>query len=57
MALKDTRNIRMLYSHQVSALRALAKGKNVIVSTSTASGKSVIYQVCIVYHITRLLQQ
>jgi len=44
-ALKDTRNIQMLYLHQVSAVHALSRGKNVIVSTGTASGKSVVYQV------------
>ncbi|KAK0448318.1 P-loop containing nucleoside triphosphate hydrolase protein [Desarmillaria tabescens] len=45
LALKDSRNITSLYSHQVTAINAIGHGKNVIVSTSTASGKSVIYQV------------
>lgn len=45
VALKDSRNISSLYSHQVTAINAIGHGKNVIVSTSTASGKSVIYQV------------
>lgn len=44
-ALRDSRKISSLYSHQVAAITALDEGKNVIVSTSTASGKSVIYQV------------
>lgn len=44
-ALNTARNIRDLYVHQASAINALAQGKHVIVSTSTASGKSVIYQV------------
>lgn len=44
-ALKDSRKITALYTHQVAAISALSRGKNVIVSTSTASGKSVIYQV------------
>ena len=44
-ALRDARKICSLYTHQVAAINALARGKNVIVSTSTASGKSVIYQV------------
>ncbi|KAK0502854.1 P-loop containing nucleoside triphosphate hydrolase protein [Armillaria luteobubalina] len=43
-ALRDSRNITSLYSHQVTAINAIGQGKNVIVSTSTASGKSVIYQ-------------
>ena len=45
-ALQATRNISSLYIHQTLAIDALREGKNVIVSTSTASGKSVIYQVC-----------
>ncbi|KAJ3835906.1 DEAD/H helicase [Lentinula raphanica] len=44
-ALQSSRNITSLYSHQANAISALASGKDVIVSTSTASGKSVIYQV------------
>jgi DEAD/DEAH box helicase domain-containing protein len=43
--LRRSRNIKNLYTHQVAAINAIAQGKNVIVSTSTASGKSVIYQV------------
>ncbi|KAF7972104.1 hypothetical protein HWV62_18928 [Athelia sp. TMB] len=43
-ALRDSRKISSLYAHQAAAITALAQGKNVIVSTSTASGKSVIYQ-------------
>jgi DEAD/DEAH box helicase domain-containing protein len=45
MALRDARRITTLYTHQANAIAALSRGKNVIVSTSTASGKSVIYQV------------
>ncbi|KAI0703572.1 P-loop containing nucleoside triphosphate hydrolase protein [Cytidiella melzeri] len=44
-ALASSRQITSFYSHQVEAIAALDKGKSVIVSTSTASGKSVIYQV------------
>ncbi|KAF4578591.1 hypothetical protein EYR36_000398 [Pleurotus pulmonarius] len=44
-SLAAARNITSLYTHQATAINALAKGENVIVSTSTASGKSVIYQV------------
>ncbi|KAI0030364.1 DEAD/H helicase [Vararia minispora EC-137] len=43
-SLLDARNIGTLYSHQAAAITALSKGRDVIVSTSTASGKSVIYQ-------------
>ena len=44
-ALRDSRKITALYVHQVSAINSLARCRHVIVSTSTASGKSVIYQV------------
>ncbi|KAJ7756837.1 P-loop containing nucleoside triphosphate hydrolase protein [Mycena maculata] len=44
-ALQNSRNISSLYTHQAAAINAINLGKNVIVSTSTASGKSVIYQV------------
>lgn len=44
-ALQDARKISSLYVHQVASINAVMQGKNVIVSTSTASGKSVIYQV------------
>ncbi|TFK54805.1 P-loop containing nucleoside triphosphate hydrolase protein [Heliocybe sulcata] len=50
-ALKASRGITDLYTHQVSAIGALAKGRDVIVSTSTASGKSVIYQVPILRYL------
>lgn len=44
-ALQSSRKISSLYAHQAASINALMQGKNVIVSTSTASGKSVIYQV------------
>ncbi|KIL69576.1 hypothetical protein M378DRAFT_184005 [Amanita muscaria Koide BX008] len=44
-ALKESRGIQTLYSHQVTAIQAIRQGKHVVVSTSTASGKSIIYQV------------
>ncbi|GAA5908045.1 hypothetical protein JCM5296_004364 [Sporobolomyces johnsonii] len=37
-----------LYSHQAQALNALSRGSNVIISTSTSSGKSLIYQLPVV---------
>lgn len=43
-ALYNTRSIQSLYSHQAEAINALHEGQNVIVSTSTSSGKSLIYQ-------------
>ncbi|KAI5124321.1 hypothetical protein M0805_008928 [Coniferiporia weirii] len=44
-ALQTSRKITAFYTHQAAAIDAVREGKNVIVSTSTASGKSVIYQV------------
>ena len=39
----ETMGISRLYSHQAEAINHLAGGHNVIVSTSTASGKSLCY--------------
>jgi DEAD/DEAH box helicase domain-containing protein len=44
-ALWATRQIEEFYLHQADALNALEEGHNVIVSTSTSSGKSLIYQI------------
>lgn len=44
-ALYNTKNITQLYSHQAEAINNLHEGFNVIVSTSTSSGKSLIYQI------------
>ncbi|KAL8832998.1 MAG: hypothetical protein Q9170_004577, partial [Blastenia crenularia] len=44
-ALYNTRGITQLYSHQAEAINNLHDGYNVIVATSTSSGKSLIYQV------------
>jgi len=44
-ALYNTRGITQLYSHQAEAINDLYEGSNVIVSTSTSSGKSLIYQI------------
>lgn len=42
--LDQTKGIKKLYSHQAEAIKHLSQGKNVVISTSTASGKSLIYQ-------------
>lgn len=44
-ALWETKKITQLYKHQAEAINHLANGKSVIVSTSTSSGKSLIYQI------------
>jgi len=48
-ALYNTRNIQLLYSHQAEAINSLHSGNNVIVSTSTSSGKSLIYQLPVLH--------
>jgi DEAD/DEAH box helicase domain-containing protein len=40
-------NISRLYSHQAEALQAISAGRNPLVVTPTASGKSLIYQIAI----------
>jgi DEAD/DEAH box helicase domain-containing protein len=45
-AMERVRLIKGLYCHQASAINSIMTGRDVVVSTSTASGKSVIYQVC-----------
>ena len=44
-ALYNSRGITQLYSHQAEAINNLHDGSNVIISTSTSSGKSLIYQI------------
>lgn len=44
-ALYNTRGIVQLYAHQAEAINNLYDGNNVIVATSTSSGKSLIYQI------------
>jgi DEAD/DEAH box helicase domain-containing protein len=45
--------IEALYQHQVSATDAVRRGENVIVSTPTASGKSLIYNLPVFEQIMR----
>ncbi|KAF2637476.1 P-loop containing nucleoside triphosphate hydrolase protein [Massarina eburnea CBS 473.64] len=50
-ALYNTRNIERLYAHQAEAINNLYDGHNVIVSTSTSSGKSLIYQIPVLHQL------
>ncbi|KAI9824091.1 MAG: hypothetical protein M1832_002160 [Thelocarpon impressellum] len=52
-ALYNTKNITQLYTHQVEAINNLYNGHHVIVSTSTSSGKSLIYQVPVLHELER----
>jgi DEAD/DEAH box helicase domain-containing protein len=50
-ALFNTKNITQLYAHQAEAINNLYQGHNVIVSTSTSSGKSLIYQLPVLHQL------
>ncbi len=39
--------IEKLYSHQVEAIGLIKKGENVLIPTPTASGKTLIYNICV----------
>jgi len=50
-AIYTARNITRLYSHQAEAINNLHDGHHVIVSTSTSSGKSLIYQIPVLHEL------
>ena len=52
-ALYNTKGITKLYSHQAEAINNLYEGFNIIISTSTNSGKSLIYQVPMLHELER----
>lgn len=52
-ALYNTKGITQMYAHQTEAINHLYDGHNVIVSTSTSSGKSLIYQVPMLHELER----
>ncbi|OJJ46710.1 hypothetical protein ASPZODRAFT_65980, partial [Penicilliopsis zonata CBS 506.65] len=52
-ALFNTKGITQLYSHQAEAINKLYEGHNVIVSTSTSSGKSLIYQIPMLHELEK----
>ena len=52
-ALYNTKAITQLYSHQAEAINHLYDGHNVVVSTSTSSGKSLIYQIPMIHELER----
>lgn len=52
-ALYNTKGITQFYSHQADAINNLYEGHNVIVSTSTSSGKSLIYQVPMLHELEK----
>ncbi|KAI9662984.1 MAG: hypothetical protein M1821_008031 [Bathelium mastoideum] len=52
-ALYNSRGITQLYEHQTEAINNLYDGHNVIVSTSTSSGKSLIYQLPVLHELEK----
>lgn len=48
-ALYNAKGIAQFFIHQAEALNSLHRGQNVVVSTSTSSGKSLIYQLPVLY--------
>jgi DEAD/DEAH box helicase domain-containing protein len=48
-ALYNTRGITQFYAHQAEAINNLHAGHHVVVSTSTSSGKSLIYQLPVLH--------
>lgn len=52
-ALYNAKGITGFYAHQAEALNYLHEGQNVVVATSTSSGKSLIYQLPILYALER----
>ncbi|KAG7288033.1 hypothetical protein NEMBOFW57_007553 [Staphylotrichum longicolle] len=48
-ALFNAKGITRFYSHQADAINALHEGYNVVVATSTSSGKSLIYQLPVIH--------
>ncbi|KND90390.1 putative ATP-dependent helicase HRQ1 [Tolypocladium ophioglossoides CBS 100239] len=52
-ALYNAKGITQFYAHQAEALNGLHEGQNVVVATSTSSGKSLIYQLPVLYALER----
>ncbi|KAI1499353.1 hypothetical protein F5X99DRAFT_286507 [Biscogniauxia marginata] len=48
-ALYNAKGITQFYAHQAEAINSLHAGENVVVSTSTSSGKSLIYQLPVLH--------
>lgn len=52
-ALYNAKGITEFYAHQAEAINGLHDGDNVVVATSTSSGKSLIYQLPVVYSLEK----
>ena len=49
----DEKGIRQLYTHQAACFRALVDGRNVVVVTPTASGKTLCYNLPILHRLAQ----
>jgi DEAD/DEAH box helicase domain-containing protein len=52
-ALYNAKRITKFYTHQAEALNRLYEGQNIVISTSTSSGKSLIYQLPVLHALER----
>ncbi|KAL6881536.1 P-loop containing nucleoside triphosphate hydrolase protein [Trichoderma novae-zelandiae] len=52
-ALYNAKQITQFYTHQAEALNRLHEGQNIVISTSTSSGKSLIYQLPVLHALER----
>jgi len=52
-ALYNSRGITQLYAHQAETINNIYDGHHVIVSTSTSSGKSLIYQIPVLHELEK----
>ncbi|KAI1176939.1 hypothetical protein F4777DRAFT_544025 [Nemania sp. FL0916] len=50
-ALYNAKGITQFYAHQAEAINSLQAGRHVVVSTSTSSGKSLIYQLPVLHRL------
>ncbi|KAL6884399.1 P-loop containing nucleoside triphosphate hydrolase protein [Trichoderma longibrachiatum] len=48
-ALYNAKQITQFYTHQAEALNKLHEGRNIVISTSTSSGKSLVYQLPVLH--------
>lgn len=51
-AVLEAKGIRQLYTHQAACFRALTEGRNAVVVTPTASGKTLCYNLPVLHRLT-----
>ncbi|PTB71041.1 P-loop containing nucleoside triphosphate hydrolase protein [Trichoderma citrinoviride] len=55
-ALYNAKRITQFYTHQAEALNRLHEGQNIVISTSTSSGKSLVYQLPVLHALEQDLE-